>query len=260
MALPEFMGGDDLDRKLDRILELLEEKGIGQKEGFTPTPGSFMGRVDQAGGIDAYEEQKAKALEAMAKIKPEQWKGINANLSLLKDFIDLDAPGIFRQMKFSITETVSLKMQELFSPLKNEINAQINDILNPFIAEYLSPIMADLSGFLAANPEAAAAGGIVGSIGGMFLPGGDIWTVLIALVTAGTLEALNTMFPDFVADKQDYQHFYSSHMSGYKAYISWNPGASFQDYMAWLKSKEGPGGDSYAPDPYDRAPSGRPIY
>jgi len=224
---------------------------------MTPLPENLE-KVADAGGWDAREQQKA--LEAMAKIKPEQWKGINANLTILKEFMDLDAPGIFRQMKASITETISLKVQELFSPLKNEINAQINDILNPFIADYLTPIMADLSGFLAANPEAAAAGGMVGMIGGMFLPGGDIWTIIVAIVAAGTLQALNTMFPDFVGDKQEYHDFYYYHMKGYKAYIVWNPGASFQDYMAWLKSKEGPGGDSYAPDPYDRAPGGRVIY
>ena len=210
-------------------------------------------KVADAGGWEEREQQKA--LEAMAKIKPEQWKGINANLTILKDFMDLDAPGIFRQMKFSITETVSLKMQELFSPLKNEINAQINDILNPFIAEYLSPIMADLSGFLAANPEAAAAGGIVGMIGGMFLPGGEIWTILGALIAASTLQALNAIFPEYAT-----RNVIGEYPLDFATWRRNRIHGTFAEYQEYLKNFEKYDHSSYVGDPYDRAPSGRPIY
>ena len=214
-------------------------------------------KVADAGGWDAREQQKA--LEAMAKIKPEQWKGINANLTILKEFMDLDAPGIFRQMKFSITETVSLKIQELFSPLKNEINAQINDILNPFIADYLSPIMSDLSAFLAANPEAAAAGGMVGMIGGMFLPGGDIWTILIALIAAGTLQALNAMFPDYATrDRSQPRGVPLSFVEWRRIYV-WGDYAMYQQYVREFEERWASYG-SYVGDPYDRTPGGRPIY
>ena len=99
-----------------------------------PIPGSYRERVDKAGGIEAYKLQQAKAfMEEASKIKPEQWKGINSVLDKVKGFIDIDAGSIFSDVKDGIVDTLILKKDELFAPIRNEINGLINTAIEPLI-------------------------------------------------------------------------------------------------------------------------------
>ena len=101
---------------------------------YTPTPDSYMGRVDKAGGIEAYKLEQAKEfMKEASKIKPNQWKGINEVLTNIKGFIDVDANTLFGDVKNSIVESITLKTSELLSPLKNELNESINTLLEPFL-------------------------------------------------------------------------------------------------------------------------------
>jgi len=158
-------------------IEVEEEK----KKEFTPTPGSYMDRVDKAGGIEKYEEAK-KFLEEIEKVKPENWKRLTETLKTVKGFLDLDT-GVFNVMKEEITSSVELKTEELLSPLKNEINeAMIDTILNPII-EWLTPAINDLTVFLSENMVGIGIGGLVGSLL-QWLPGGSLWVILGAAIGA----------------------------------------------------------------------------
>ena len=98
---------------------------------FNPIPGSFMERVDKAGGIEAYEEAK-KFMEEVAKVKPEQWSKLNETFKTIKGFIDVETD-VFRTAKDEIVASITLKTEELLSPIRNEIDSQINKILEPLL-------------------------------------------------------------------------------------------------------------------------------
>ena len=79
------------------------------------------------------DEASEKALKQIAKIKPTQWKEINELLDKVKGFLDVDAGSIFRDVSDGIVDTLILKKDELFAPLKNEINDLINKAIEPLI-------------------------------------------------------------------------------------------------------------------------------
>ena len=100
---------------------------------FNPIPGSYMDRVDKAGGIESYQlEQAKKFMESISEVEPEQWKRLTETLSKVKAFIDVDS-SVFGTMKDSIVDTIILKKDEIFAPITNEINELINTALEPIL-------------------------------------------------------------------------------------------------------------------------------
>lgn len=111
--------------------DIIKNAKLPEEKGFTPTPGSFMGRVEKAGGIEAYEEAK-KFMEEVSKVKPEQWTKLTETFKVIKGFLDVET-SVFKDMQDEIISSLKLKTEELLSPLKNEFNALINTLLEPIL-------------------------------------------------------------------------------------------------------------------------------
>jgi hypothetical protein len=113
---------------------------------FEPTPGSYMDRVDKAGGWEKYQASKEaeETMKTIASIPKEQWAMINQNVKLMRDFIHVDVQDFLTDR---LTETITLKFQEALAPLKNEWNDLINTLLEPLmpfleqIVDILVPIV-----------------------------------------------------------------------------------------------------------------------
>ena len=138
------------------------------------------------------KKEATDALTAMAKTPPDMWVDISNMTSNLRDIV---MAGGLSKMVASLEEALSLKIEEITSPIINEINTAMAIILAP-IEEQLATVFNDLSGFIAENPTGGAIGGIVGGVAGLFLPGGQIWGILLALVGA----ALEAFFTDLAGD------------------------------------------------------------
>ena len=109
-------------------------------ENFTPTPGSFMDRVDKAGGIEAYKlEQAKKFVEEASKIKPKQWKAMTETIGAFADFIDSGVSGGISDITQDLKDTLSLTIEDALSPLANEVEQAL--------AEALAPIMPEIQAF-----------------------------------------------------------------------------------------------------------------
>ena len=103
---------------------------------YTPTPGSFMARVDKAGGIEAYKlEQAKKFVEAAAKIKPKQWIAMTETIGVLGDFLDSGVSGAISDIGQDFQTTLSLQVEAALAPLQNQINQALSEALAPIMPE-----------------------------------------------------------------------------------------------------------------------------
>lgn len=105
-------------------------------ENFTPTPGSYMARVEKAGGIEAYKlEQAKKFVEAAAKIKPKQWKAMTETIGVLGKFLDSGVSGALSDIGQDFKDTLSLQLEAALAPLSNQIDQALSEALAPIMPE-----------------------------------------------------------------------------------------------------------------------------
>ena len=195
MALPSFMGGDDLTRKLDDILKLLKGKEIGvdgSQKGLLP---SNLEKVADAGGWDESTLEHAKAfMYESAKIKKSQWMSMNENLIILKDIGAAGNLEILTSLPDRIMDTINLKVDELFAPLQNEINQLIANAMQPII-DLLNPAINNLTAMVGDN----AIGGTVGALSGMVLGafvGSPVLGAFIGGIVGASLEQFQKDHPN----------------------------------------------------------------
>ena len=136
-----------------------------------------------------------KSVEALSQIEKDEWRSMAETTLALNSFVELGGAG---KLLSSIKDTIDLKMDEYLAPLQNEINQQITDLINPLI-ELITPVVNDLSTFIADNAVGSGVGGIAGSIAALWLPGGVVWPIMGALLGA----ILQDYFTDPYGDIDD---------------------------------------------------------
>ena len=130
-------------------------------------------------------KETQKSIEALSKIKKDEWKAMATTAIMLNSFLTLGGIEAFTsRFTESIKNTIELKIDEFLSPLNNQINQAISDILAPFLANILTPVVNNLTTFLGDNMVGAGIGGIAGAIASMVLPGGPIWIAIGAAIGA----------------------------------------------------------------------------
>ena len=173
--------------------------------------------------------EEKKFIEAAAKIKPHQWKAMTENLTIAKEFIDNAVGGGLQVMVTSITDSISLKVQELISPIRNEVDTAI--------AKAIAPIMPMLSTITNA----------IGSFLGTIMSW-DWW--------ARQGEALGQEYFD---PNSSINISRRRLINNYPDWLRQNPGGSLADYLKFMtRDWQAGGADTY--NPYDRSPSGRVIF
>ena len=88
----------------------------------------------------AEEVATNKTLEILAKIKAKQWKAMGKTVEQMREFTEEAGMGDFVS---DLKETLSLQIQEVLAPLKNEINAAVVEALEPImplIVEFMAGI------------------------------------------------------------------------------------------------------------------------
>lgn len=133
------------------------------------------------------KKEATAALTEMAKVDKSTWENIQSTVS---DLRDISALGGVSNIVQSFRETIELQIQRITTPLTNEVNQLIIAALAP-IETILTDIFNNLSTFIAANSVGGAIGGIAGSIVGEFLPGGQLWAVIGALIGAGIQQLID---------------------------------------------------------------------
>ena len=68
-------------------------------------------------------KQAQKAVESLSKIKEDQWKGINENLTILGGFMDTSAGSVLNVFKDTLVQTISLKFAEVLANINKELYA-----------------------------------------------------------------------------------------------------------------------------------------
>lgn len=127
------------------------------------------------------KKEATKAIEAIGKTDTNSWTKIDNVVGNLNSIVE--AGGI-SPMITSFKEAVQLQLNAFVTPLTNQINTLVATALDPLKVQ-LTDIFNDLSTFVADNPEGGAIGAIIGGIAGLFLPGGEIWGVIGAMLGAG---------------------------------------------------------------------------
>ena len=132
-------------------------------------------------------KETQKSIEALSNIERDEWKAMAVTVTMLNNFVSLGGADILTS---SIKETIKLQIDSLLSPLMNEINQAITDIITPFVSDILTPMINDLNAFLSENNVGAGIGGIAGSIVSLFLPGGVLWIAIGSIMGAKIEEDL----------------------------------------------------------------------
>lgn len=118
-------------------------------------------------------KQATDALREIGDVDKETWKNIKDSIIGLNEFISL---GGISSVGSQLKDVIELQFDAFLAPLKNELNQLLIDAFGP-ILEKLTPLMNDLAQFIADNPTGAIVGGVVG----LFLPGGQVTTLLMAI-------------------------------------------------------------------------------
>ena len=183
------------------------------------------------------KKETQKSIEALSKIDKDEWSAMATTVTTLNNFITL---GGASTLVTSIKETIQLQIDSLFSGLTNEINQAITDILAPFLADKLQPMINDLNTFLSDNVTGAGIGGIVGSITSLFLPGGQFWVILGAVIGAFLETGYNALdegvrnAPEGVPYHPDMKALYEAETGN--VFISIFHG----DYIIWYRNRQTP--------------------
>ena len=167
------------------------------------------------------KKETQKAIEALAKIDKDEWVDMSKAATQLNSFLSLGGIEAYTaHFTKSIKDTIKLQIESILSPLTNEINQAITDLLTPFINDLLTPLINDLNTFISENKTGAAIGGIVGSIASMFLPGGPI-LVAIGAVIGAWFEAL--LDPFLVQSTPEALAF--------AEWLAANPGGTYEEFL-----------------------------
>ena len=141
------------------------------------------------------KKETQKSLEALSKIDKDEWKAMASTAETLNSFVSLGGTSeLITILTGSIKETITLQIESVLSPLKNEINQQITDLINPFLNNLLTPFINDVTSFIAENTVGAGVGGIVGGVIGAFLGNPAIGALIGGLVGSGVELALERFF------------------------------------------------------------------
>lgn len=122
------------------------------------------------------KKEATEALSEIGKLNNSGWNDIKESVIGLNEFM---ISGGVSSMGQQIKDVIELQIEAILTPITNEINQIIVDAFNP-ILEKLSPLINDLSQFIAENKE----GALIGAIIGMLLPGGAITAAIGAVVGA----------------------------------------------------------------------------
>ncbi len=150
------------------------------------------------------KKEVQKSIEALAKFEKDEWVEMANTATSLNNFVAL---GGVSTLTSSIKETIKLQIDSLLSPLKNELNQGIAELINPLL-EILTPVINDLTTFLADNAVGAGVGGIAGLIASKFLPGGSIWLILFALVGSVFEDEITKFFEGERSALSDTENFW----------------------------------------------------
>lgn len=161
------------------------------------------------------KKETQKAVEALSKIKKDEWIAMAATATMLNSFVTLGGNvAFFNVMTESIKETIKLQVDSLLSPLTNEINQQITDLLTPFINDVLGPVINQLTTFIATNTVGAGIGGIAGAVASLFIPGGPILIAIGAVIGAAVEEAIrdpafegDVRIEEFLSNRDEFSFF-----------------------------------------------------
>jgi len=97
---------------------------------MSPLPENLE-KVADAGGWDERALEQAKEfMEKAGKIKEKEWKAMTGTLGALKDIVDA---GGMEGMLDRWQETLSLQVENAFSPLANEVSQAVADALAPIL-------------------------------------------------------------------------------------------------------------------------------
>jgi len=184
------------------------------------------------------KKETQKSLEALSKIKKDEWKAMSETATTLNSFVILGGTSeLATTLTSSIEKTIKLQVESVLSPLLNNINQAVIDLINPLI-ELITPAINDLTTFFGENAVGTGIGGIAGGVIGLFvgnpLVGTFIGAILGAVLEEFFLSQAGTLnLPPPVAP------------GGYGDYYDWlrdNPTGSYNDYLAWLAGNVGSGG------------------
>ena len=155
---------------------------------MSPLP-SNLEKVADAGGWDERQLEKAtKFMQEASKIKKSEWMSMNENLAIMKDIGSASNLNILTSLPDSIMNTINLKVDELFAPLKNEINQLIMDAMQPML-DLLKPAINNLTNMVGDN----AIGGTVGALSGA-LVGAMVGNPLLGAFLGGIIGAALQQF------------------------------------------------------------------
>ena len=176
-----------------------------------------------------------KSVEALSKIDKTEWASIAETSTNLRSIVEGGGlESVFGSMVDQIYDAVKLKIDELTSPLTNEITAAINTILDPFIL-LLSPVINNLTQFFIENPMGTGVGGIAGGVIGAFLGSPAIGAMIGGLVGA-SLEAYFAWANELYADEAK-----KGSLIGFEEWRknnNWR--GSWDEYLAWVNSQTPP--------------------
>jgi len=126
------------------------------------------------------KKEATEAITAIGKMDRGMWSDARITIEGIKSIVEAGGLGAITE---SFMETIKLQIEDMLSPLTNEINQLIGEVMAP-IKVLLNDIINNLSQFIASNSEGGAIGGIAGQILGMFLPGGKLLVIIGALIGA----------------------------------------------------------------------------
>ena len=124
------------------------------------------------------KREATEAIKAMGEMDRGMWSDARDTMGSIRAIVESGGLGAITE---SFTETIKLQIEDMLSPLTNEINQLIGEVMAP-IKVLLNDIINELSQFVAANSVGGAIGGISGQVLAYFLPGGQIWVILGALI------------------------------------------------------------------------------
>ena len=86
------------------------------------------------------KKETQKSLESLSKINKDEWIAMAAVSTQLNSFVSLGGTSeLITTITSSVKEALTLKLEEVLSPLKNELNELINTLLGPLL-----PLLADI--------------------------------------------------------------------------------------------------------------------
>ena len=192
-----------------------------------------------------------KAISDLSKIERDEWVSM---ATVSKDIATVAKAGGLREIVGGsidrIYDVINDQIDALTSELTNTVTGAINELLAPFIADYLIPLINDLTAFLSENMTGAGVGGILGGVAAFWLPGGAAW-VAVGAILGAALESLVNWSRGLVP--QDEQ------MTGSPAgYITWAEAnrdgiryPTYQEYLDWIASENQRFIDEHTVDEWD---------